>query len=255
MKKIIKFWKQILSYIGITFCPYCGRELRTNKSKQCAYCFRSWHNNLVTPDSDIKEILSSIKKKEFHDNKDSRQPEDFELLVSAKSLTNDNRDEFINLCNKQITLTPDYDLPYIWVSNAQNAQGNVTNSIASLIKGLGYCKNYSSILSKLGERYLFEVKDAESSIILFSKSIMAQEPPRSRHLSYLYFAYICIFSEYGNAGTKALKIARKIYGFGDIDLDNKTQYDIKTLIESHYQRSQSLVIHFLQILREQNRMD
>lgn len=241
--------------MGVKFCPYCGRELRTNKSKQCAHCYKSWHNDLVTPNSEINEYLTTIKNKGFFDNIDSRQPEDFKLLVSAKSLANDNRDEFIELCNKQISLTPDYDLPYIWVSNAKNAQGSTTGSIEILIRGLKRCKKVSSILSKLGERYLFEVKDVELSIISFSKAIMAQEPPRSHHLSYLYFAYICIFSDYGNAGTKALRLAREIYGFGDIDLDNKTQFDIKTLIESNYKLSQSLVIYFLQILIEQNRMD
>ena len=255
MKKLVTFWRQILSYIGIKFCPYCGRELRTNKSKQCSYCYKSWHNNLVSPSSGIKGLLPNIKNKEFHDKKDSRQPEEFDLLVSAKTFASDNRNEFINLCNEQIILTPDYDLPYIWVSNGQNALGNTNDSITILIKGLGCCKKLSGILNKLGERYLFEIIDIELSITLFSKAIMAQEPPRSDHVSYLYFAYICIYSDYGNAGKKALKIARKIYGLGDIDLDNKTQFDIKTIIESDYKRCQSLVIHFLQILIEQNRLD
>jgi len=26
-------------------CPYCGEALRTEKAKQCAHCFKSWHNN------------------------------------------------------------------------------------------------------------------------------------------------------------------------------------------------------------------
>jgi len=241
--------------IDIKLCPYCGKELRTSKAKQCAHCFKSWHDNSATPNSNTKELLSSVTKMEFHDKKDPRQPENFELLISAERLARDNRYRFIDLCNDQIFLTPDYDLPYIWVSNAQNALGNTKGSIATLIKGLEHCKKFSGILCKLGERYLLETKDVESSIILFSKAILAQEPSRSDYQSYLYFAYICKFSDYGNAGKMALRIARKISRLGDIDLDSKTQFDIKTLMKSDYERSQSLVAHFLRVLLEQSRID
>jgi hypothetical protein len=27
-----------------TTCPFCGKPLRTKKSKQCPHCFKSWHN-------------------------------------------------------------------------------------------------------------------------------------------------------------------------------------------------------------------
>lgn len=223
------FLKKALNYIRGSISPFGNGSLRTRK------------------------IVSQVKQKCFEDSEDLRAPEEFEILLEARRVANDSSAEFVTLCNKQISLTPDFDMPYLWLSNGQNAQGDTEASIATLLQGLEYCKKTSSILGKIGERFLHEKHDIEGAIVFIAKSISAQTPMRTNHQAYLYFGYFCIFTEYGNAGEKALKVARGIYG--DIDLNSGAQNEIKSLISLSYQTSQKLVFHYIQILREEGRID
>ena len=89
----------------------------------------------------------------------------------------------------------------------------------------------------------------------FGQAILAQEPPRSSHDEYLYFGYICQFGDYGNAGKKAIAIARKIYGVGGIDLTDETQLEIRHAVAPNHRTLDPILRSLIQMMLAEGRID
>ena len=190
---------------------------------------------------------------EYHDGAEDRVPTQFETMRAVMERARADPAGCLALCLKQIGETPDYDMPRLWASNFQNALGDKAGSLQTLEQGLTSCKKVSNLLGKMGERYI-EKGSPILATVCVAKSILAQEPPRSDHTSYLYFAYICNATDYTNAGQKSLAIAQRIWG-GAIDLDDETQMEVLAVIGPHREQLQQLVRPLIATMLEQGRID
>lgn len=181
--------------------------------------------------SNPQNIVPALVEREYHDGEETRVPTQFETLRVIMDRAADDPAGCLALCLAQVDATPDYDMPRLWASNFYNTLGDTTRALQTLEHGLTVCKKVSNLLGKMGERYI-ENKSPFLASICFAKSILAQEPLRSDHSSYLYFAYICHAADYGNAGQKSLVIAQKIWG-GPIDLNDDTKMEVTVVIEPY----------------------
>lgn len=198
-----------------------------------------------------RQLVELIADGGFRDADDSRDYQEFELLKTAINMEV-KQDEFLELCSEQISQTPDYDLPYLWASGALQGLGRRDEAISILVEGLRRCKRASNLLQKLGVRFL-ESGDPSLMTTLFAEAIQTQAPMRSSYEPYLYYSYVCKFSEYGNLAEKSLAIARGI--FGDIDLDFESQDEIRRLTETDLEGVQNVVRLFLPEMLERGTMD
>lgn len=200
-----------------------------------------------------RQLVEMIAKNGFLDKDEPRHYQEFSLLMSAyRDLEKGDTDECLRLCQEQISQTPDFDLPYLWASGVLQGHGAQDDAIATLVTGLRKCRKVSSLLQKLGVRYL-EQRDAVMMTTLVAKAIQSQEPSRSDEEAYLFFSYICKFGEYGNAAKKSLAIAQGI--FSDIDLDLASQEEIRSLVMSDVGSVQSVIQCCLPQMIELGKMD
>jgi hypothetical protein len=188
-----------------------------------------------------------------HDQPEQRDPATFPRLAEVMRLVRTDPALCLKLCREQINETPDYDVAYIWASNIEDSAGDVRAALETLQRGMSQCKRVSALLEKQGECYLAS-KDVVRMTLAFGQAILAQEPPRSQHAAYLYFGYICLFGDYGNAGNKAIAIARAI-DRRRIDLTYDTQVEIRQTVAPNQQRLDSMLRSFIQLMLQENRID
>ncbi|MBN8509603.1 MAG: hypothetical protein J0L57_13465 [Burkholderiales bacterium] len=212
-----------------------------------------WKRLFGGPSSANSQPALAFVEAEYHDGAEDRVPTEFETLRVVMERARSDPAGCLALCLKQIEATPDYDLPRLWASNFQNSLGDKAGALQTLEQGLTSCKKVSNLLGKMGERYI-ENRSPLLATVCVAKSILAQEPLRSDHSSYLYFSYICSATDYPNAGQKSLAIAQRIWG-GPIDLDDETQMEVLAVIGPHRDQLQPLVRPLIAAMLEQGRID
>jgi hypothetical protein len=212
-----------------------------------------WKKLFGGPSSDKSQSVPAFVEVEYHDGAENRVPTEFETLRVVMERARDDPTGCLALCLKQIVATPDYDLPRLWASNFQNSLGDRAGALQTLEQGLTSCKKVSNLLGKMGERYI-ENRSPILATVCVAKSILAQEPLRSDHSSYLYFAYICNATDYPNASQKSLAIAQRIWG-ELIDLDDETQMEVLAVIGPYREQLQPLVRPLIAAMLEQGRID
>lgn len=180
----------------------------------------------AAPPAVVVEAASIVEKTDFHDQPETRSETDFPLLREAVTLATKDTARALVLCRQQISETPDFTMPYLWVSNFQNSSGKAADAIKTLLEGL-HSRKVSDVLTKMGVR-LTEMGEASLAVHCLAKAILAQEPKRSYHETYLYWSHICRAAGFGDLANRAAAIAQKLY-FG-VDLNDRTISELKSLI-------------------------
>jgi len=240
-------------------CRLCGAKILPATAERndglCAPCSRDaeYEKKRVDDEKALEDAGRQIAEREFHDVNEPRVPEDFERLRELMALDDEDRGRCLDLCLEQVEETPDFDLPIIWASNFQVTEVSFAASVATLVQGLHECRRVSWILNKLGERALDRNEPVVATVAL-AKSILAQEPPRSSHDSYLNFAYVCRYSDFEDASENAYAIARGIWG-GPIDLTDYEKSRIQNVVTAEMEKLQPLVRSCIFEMMKEGRMD